>query len=396
MTKKWFYALTGIFVITLLCSGAAHAQSCTPTVTWSPFSQTPPFTANYSSSGGPAYISVQLVPYPCTVTWHVTIDSSGTGWVHCTGSFCGTNNTTSGTANFTVDANTMGPRSTFITFTDTFGSATYYINEAGATYPLTVQFAGNGQGQVNFTPPNANCTNTCTKTYNYNDTVTLKATTPLPGYVFAGWSGGGCSGTGNCVVTVTTATTVTATFNASLTVNLPSHGTITSADGHIVCPPSNTCSWPSAITTPPAQTALTATPAQGYNFASWGNDCASYGSSNPCTLVMSQARVASATFTQATYTLTVSTSGSGTVTSTDGYIGCHNNQPVNGGSCSHPYLSFSPVTLHEAADSGSSFSGWTGPCNGAENFLHFHDAEEHFCDWRFRPEWSVLSVRARH
>jgi hypothetical protein len=32
------------------------------------------------------------------------------------------------------------------------------------------------------------------------------------GSVFTGWSGGGCSGTGPCVVTVTSATTVTATF----------------------------------------------------------------------------------------------------------------------------------------------------------------------------------------
>jgi hypothetical protein len=44
--------------------------------------------------------------------------------------------------------------------------------------------------------------------------VTLTATAG-PGSTFAGWSGGGCSGTGTCVVTVTSATTVTADFGVA-------------------------------------------------------------------------------------------------------------------------------------------------------------------------------------
>jgi hypothetical protein len=35
------------------------------------------------------------------------------------------------------------------------------------------------------------------------------------GSVFAGWSGGGCTGTGACVVTVAASTTVSATFNTT-------------------------------------------------------------------------------------------------------------------------------------------------------------------------------------
>ena len=69
---------------------------------------------------------------------------------------------------------------------------------------------------------------------------------------------------------------------------------------------------------------------------------------------------ATATFSAPTYTLAVSESGLGTVTSADGKISC-----VNGsGSCSAVYASGSSVTLTAAAASGWNFSGWSGPCSG--------------------------------
>lgn len=36
---------------------------------------------------------------------------------------------------------------------------------------------------------------------------------PAPGSAFAGWSGGGCAGTGQCTTTMTSSTTVTAAFS---------------------------------------------------------------------------------------------------------------------------------------------------------------------------------------
>jgi secreted trypsin-like serine protease len=62
----------------------------------------------------------------------------------------------------------------------------------------------------------------------------------------------------------------------------------------------------------------------------------------------------------ALFTLTVSPtgSGSGSVTTTDGNIDC---PPV----CSFSYASGTGVTLHAAADPGSTFAGWTGgSCSG--------------------------------
>ncbi len=46
--------------------------------------------------------------------------------------------------------------------------------------------------------------------------MTLTAT-PDAGSVFAGWSGGGCSGTGTCILTMNADTTVTATYSKIFT-----------------------------------------------------------------------------------------------------------------------------------------------------------------------------------
>jgi IPT/TIG domain/Divergent InlB B-repeat domain len=73
---------------------------------------------------------------------------------------------------------------------------------------LTISNAGTGSGSVacNGGP--------CAATYPFGTLVTLTAA-PNAGSGFAGWSGGGCSGIGSCVVTMSANTTVTAVFNAN-------------------------------------------------------------------------------------------------------------------------------------------------------------------------------------
>lgn len=81
---------------------------------------------------------------------------------------------------------------------------------AGDGFLLTVVMAGTGTGMVN-SDSVIHCPGVCSGYYQSADTVLLM---PTEGdSIFKGWAGGGCSGTGNCQVTVSGDTTVTATFD---------------------------------------------------------------------------------------------------------------------------------------------------------------------------------------
>lgn len=91
-------------------------------------------------------------------------------------------------------------------------STTVTANFILQTFPLTVTKAGSGSGTVTSSPAGINCGTDCTQTYNHGTVVTLTASASFFSF-FTGWSGGGCTGTGACVVSMTTARTVTATFS---------------------------------------------------------------------------------------------------------------------------------------------------------------------------------------
>lgn len=75
---------------------------------------------------------------------------------------------------------------------------------------LDVLNAGTGQGTI--TGPGINCGSDCEESYADGSFLVLTATAS-PGSAFTGWSGGGCSGTGACPITMTADQSVTATFN---------------------------------------------------------------------------------------------------------------------------------------------------------------------------------------
>jgi len=86
---------------------------------------------------------------------------------------------------------------------------------------LTVTLAGTGSGTVNSVPSGAiACPGDCSEVYTSGAQVTLTAT-PAAMATFAGWSGGSCSGTGDCVFTIAADSSVIATFNPSPLVMLP-------------------------------------------------------------------------------------------------------------------------------------------------------------------------------
>jgi hypothetical protein len=79
---------------------------------------------------------------------------------------------------------------------------------------VTVALAGTGGGSVGSAPSGLNCGGTCAASFSAGTVVTLTAT-PNATSIFAGWSGAGCGGVGNCVVILAANQNVTATFNAN-------------------------------------------------------------------------------------------------------------------------------------------------------------------------------------
>jgi len=82
-----------------------------------------------------------------------------------------------------------------------------------STFALSVSKAGTGAGTVASSPSGVSCGSTCVASYATGTSVTL-AQAAASGSAFAGW-GGACTGTGSCVLSMTAARAVTATFNSS-------------------------------------------------------------------------------------------------------------------------------------------------------------------------------------
>jgi hypothetical protein len=152
--------------------------------------------------------------------------------------------------------------------------------------------AGTGTGTITSNPAGIDCGADCGESYTSGTPVTLTAT-PSAGSTFTGWSGGGCAGTGPCVVTMNVAHAVTATFTATatfaLTVAVAGNGGVVSNPAGIGCPSTCTASFPSGTSV-----VLSAIAAQGATFQGWsGAGCTGTGT---CTVAMTQAQSVSATF----------------------------------------------------------------------------------------------------
>jgi hypothetical protein len=169
-----------------------------------------------------------------------------------------------------------------------------------ATHVLAIAAQGTGSGTVTSDPSGINCGSTCSASFTRRTAVTLSAA-PATGSTFAGWSGGGCSGTGTCTVTINSDITVTATFSAipyTLSATIQGSGTVSGTG--------LTCSGTSCSGSYPYNTnvTLTATPAGGAGFISWTGCDATSGTA--CSVAMTSNRSVTATFTTpnpCTYTI---------------------------------------------------------------------------------------------
>jgi hypothetical protein len=233
-----------------------------------------------------------------------------------------------------------------------------YESGSAAPVTLTVTDAGSGSGTVMSSPAGIDCGSTCSAPFGEGTVVTLAAA-PAAGSAFSGWSGGGCSGTGSCQVTMSAAESVTATFDVvppetlSVSTSGSGSGSVTSSPAGIDC--GSTCSASFGQGT---VVTLTATPAAGSTFSGWAGACSGAGS---CQVKMSAAESVTATFDPVPHlTLTVARAGggSGTVTSSPAGIDC-------GSTCSASFEEGTIVTLTASPAAGSTFGGWSGGgCSG--------------------------------
>lgn len=223
---------------------------------------------------------------------------------------------------------------------DTVVTATFTILPTNPQ--LSVTKNGTGSGTVISNLMGINCGGICSSTFAGGAVVRLTAT-PIAGSTFAGWTGGGCSGTGTCDVTMNANAAVTATFNIA-PVN-PSLVVTTSGTGTGAV----TCNGAPCNSSYPSGTSLTivATPAATSLFGGWGGACSGFGATSTCTVTLNADSTVSAAFQLPT--LSVVLAGTGTVTSNPAGINC-------GATCSASFSKGTSVTL---TATGANFSGWS-------------------------------------
>jgi hypothetical protein len=86
---------------------------------------------------------------------------------------------------------------------------------------LSLAISGTGGGKVMSNPEGISCPyEICTVLFPFDSPVRLMAY-PDTNSLFGGWSGGGCGGTGDCSVPMTSATSVNARFDYVLPVRVP-------------------------------------------------------------------------------------------------------------------------------------------------------------------------------
>ncbi|MFO7695517.1 MAG: hypothetical protein R6V57_20715 [Vicinamibacterales bacterium] len=259
-----------------------------------------------------------------------------------------------------------GPRTCGALFTPTGGGGGGL--PTGPPYTLTITLPAGGKVQGAGLNCGAGGT-ACSVTMPASMTLGIGAT-PSAGYTFSGWTGDCAGVTPNLWVALEGPRTCGAIFTpagGSATYQLtiaptPAGGTVTGAG--LTC---GTGGSSCVIAFGNATTAsLTATPATGYAFTSWGGACA--GTSTETTVLVDAARTCSATFTATggggtpptgpPYTLTITSPAGGKIE------GAGINCGAGGTACSVTMPAAMTLGVSATASSGYVFTSWTGDCSG--------------------------------
>ncbi|HEX4381467.1 MAG TPA: hypothetical protein VH083_00900, partial [Myxococcales bacterium] len=210
--------------------------------------------------------------------------------------------------------------------------------------PLTVSLSGSGS--VSSTPAGIDCGATCSASFASGAQVTLHAT-PAVGNVFSGWSGG-CSGSGDCSVTMSAAVSVAAAFvkaQVRLTVSKQDGGDVTLNPAGTSCGTGcSTYDYGTSVT-------VTVSALTGHSASLSGGGCAS----TPCTIALTSDTSVSASFPLVKVKLNEIVQGTGS--------GHFVIDPI-GASCGNGCLEYdygTQVSINAVADTGSDQTGLTIP-----------------------------------
>ncbi len=251
-----------------------------------------------------------------------------------------------------------------VTAYNAVGYESVYSNEvsiaiAPPQYLLMISNPGPGQGTVSGS--GINCGDTCLAAYNAGTVVSLSAAA-APGSTFNGWSGGGCSGTGLCTVTMNANVTITANF-----ITTPVPTTVPTTTTTSVKPTTTTTSVPTTISTTSTTSVPTTIPTTTIPPTTTTSIQPTTSPSIPTTVPPTTAKPTTSTTTvpptsiqATTFSLTINKTGdgSGTVTSLPSLINC-------GLACSASVTNGTSVTLTATPEPGSIFTGWSGgDCSG--------------------------------
>jgi len=251
----------------------------------------------------------------------------------------------------------------------TQAQATTHLQSSFKTLAVTVV----NSGIVTSTPAGINGCTATSWTCSYDFVTSTNVTLTALGTGFTGWTGGGCSGTGTCVVPMNADTAVTGSFPvapppATLTI-FPNQGTGT---GSVACSTNGDASGAcSASYLNGTALVLQATANDGSTFSGWidgvGNATVCNGFTGNCSMILTADSAVRGNFvlSTVTFSLTANTSSSN---GGGGTIACSTTGGVPFGACAPSYNAGTTLTLQAVPNSASNFSGWgngSGSGNGS-------------------------------
>lgn len=218
-----------------------------------------------------------------------------------------------------------------------------------------------GGGSIQHLETGIECKSQCTSEAHIGKAFKLLAI-PDEDTEFMGWQGPpNCGLDAQCLIDPKPGITATAIFakvtRYKLTVTKSGSGTVTSAPTGISCGSDCTQNYAQSKVI-----VLTATPAAGFNFASWSGTGVACPGTGTCSIKMDSAKTVQANFSAITgnVQLDIAVSGNGQVVSTPSGINCPSL-------CSGNFPNASIVTLTASATAGYQFAAWTGAASNCGN-----------------------------